>query len=70
MAVELKGDDEYLACFVAVEFFAGFGVARDVGDFGVFEDGSVEVGGFFGIAVEPEAWGDFVGDFDGHGGWL
>ena len=35
--------------------FAGFAVVLLAGDFGVFEDGGVEGGGFFCLAVEPEA---------------
>jgi hypothetical protein len=42
-----------------VEFLAGLAVMGDGGDFCVIEDRTVELGGLFGLAVEPQAGGDF-----------
>jgi hypothetical protein len=43
-------------------------VVLDVGDLGVGEDGCVKLGGFFCVAVEPEAGGEFELGERGHGG--
>ena len=59
VTVEVVLDDEHAAGLVAVEFLARLGVALDVGDLGVSEDGDVVVSRFLGPAVEPEARGDF-----------
>jgi hypothetical protein len=58
LAVDFEGCDHYRADWLPVVFLAFFAVAGDLLDFGVFENGDVEVCSFFGLIVEPEARGD------------
>jgi hypothetical protein len=59
LAVEFEADGHDRPDFPAVEFLAGLAVMGDGGDFCVIEDRTVELGGLFGLAVEPQARGDF-----------
>jgi hypothetical protein len=51
----------------AVDFLADFGVASDLRDLGILENGGVEPGDFLGLMVEPKARDNGV---DGGHGWL
>ncbi|KEY83019.1 hypothetical protein BA78_8859 [Aspergillus fumigatus] len=57
LSVQFEFNNHNAACLSPVVLFSSFGVALDCCDLGVGEDGDVESGGFFGLAVEPEAWG-------------
>jgi len=65
LPIYLKGDNHNGTRFVFVELFSGFTVTLYMIDFAVFEDRSVESGGFFGLAIEPETRGDLRGHIFG-----
>jgi len=66
MAIESEGNGADGSGGLAVLLSAGFGVVVCVADGGLWEDGGVELGGFGGLAVEPEAGGYVAGN--GHFG--
>ncbi|KAG7133667.1 hypothetical protein HYQ46_009271 [Verticillium longisporum] len=63
LPVHLKLDDEQAAGLLAVVGLAGRGVVLSMRDLRIWKDGDVELGGFFGVAVEPETRGELG---DGH----
>src|SRR3954469_13981976 len=56
LSIELEGDGHD----GAGGGWAAFRVTMDLENLGIFEDGSVEINGLFGVAVEPQEWGDLL----------
>jgi hypothetical protein len=57
LAIELKFDNHHSTRLLSVILLSFFAVILGVDDFSIFEEGGVEIGGFFGLAVEPETRG-------------
>ena len=60
VAVKLELDNHDTTLLSMMKFLAGAGGAHNMLDRGIGEDGDVEVGRFFSLAVVPEKWSDFA----------
>jgi hypothetical protein len=58
LAVQFEGDHHDGAGFLPMNLHSCFAVMLDVGDLSTFEDGCVEIGRCFRLAVEPKTWSD------------
>ena len=64
MSIEVECNDHYAPWRFAMKLLARFGVALDMLDGRILKDGGVEIGGLFGLIVEPKACSKFA---EGHG---
>src|SRR4029450_10151075 len=65
LALELERHGQHGAGLSPMDFLPRFAVPSDSNNLRILEDAGVEIGGIFGLAVEPEARCDFGSDLHG-----
>src|SRR5690606_16055906 len=60
LSIQLEGHDHHRTRRAAMMLLPRHAIAGDGGDFRIPEYRDIEIGGFFGLMVEPKRWGDDI----------